>query len=1197
MNDSARYQELSDEQLMVIHKICESFEDDLQEQNSGVNHETIAEKLLAVDDTLKRSLFEELLAIEIEFKHNQIDSNQLDSYRKCFPDYTEEIQRVVSQLQALDSGSSTSPNPQDRSRREAYRPGSIIASGYQLVRKVGEGGMGQVWLAQQSIPVQRQVAIKLVKMGMDSSAMLARFELEKQALARMNHPNIAHVFDAGMTTLGQPFFVMEWVSGLPLNRYCDEKCLAIMQRLELFVTICTAVQHAHQKGIVHRDLKPSNIIVTTENGVAVPKVIDFGVAKSMEEQLCDSSVVTQMGVFLGTLAYMSPEQAGAPNGDVDTQSDIYTLGVVLYELLTGLRPIDAQRLNSLGLAAMIKVIQEEDPSRPSTRLSSNPSLSEMASVRSIDPNRFAATLRGELDWIVMKCLEKDRERRYATANTLALDIGRYLVDQPIEARPPSTGYKVAKFFSRNKGLVAAVSTMVLLLLGGIAGTGFGLVRAENARVDAVNAQWAESQRAESEKEARLEATKQKELAIAAAEEERLSKLSAETRLQQIERSNVILSDIFASLNPEAIALSNRPLQEVLIEKLVLAAKQLEGDSIGDPLIVASMQLRLAESLSGLSANGAAADLSVRASNTFRRLLGAEDPSTIQALTCQASYYVGDSRFDLGIETLNEVIRLRNAKNAVSALEDFNMEILLGVALHGKGEIEKAIPIIEVAVADITELLGDDDPETLSNKGILAEIYRKIGRPALAVEQLEAVYNSLKSSAGSNHPETLLVMVNFANALQNIGNLDESMTMYQNAFRRMKKILGRDHSLTLKTMGMLASLYKDIGDTDSAIALLEERMERMTLEVGVSDPNAARTMSDLSSAYLAAGQTDRAMELCKRAVEVMKKAEGPDHPDTLTVINTLAMIYQVKGDLETAKQMLEDNLESMRLKLRRNHPDTLTCLENLSGVYQDMGMVKESFPLLEEVISLERAILGAQHPNTLRTMNNLAVGYWMDKQLDKSIPIFEELVKQATALFGPKHPNTLMTMMNLGVNLKDSDDLEKARPLLERTYKDGKSIPQVVSQAGPHLLDVYAKLGDKDAAVEMSKKHLDLMRTQFAVDGSAYAELQYSVATILIKVAAYAEAESVLQSCLSYKDVQQPDEWETFRIRGLLGRVFFELGKNDRAQPLIESGYNGMLKHEEMIPADSKMFLQEMKEDLIRFYKATQQQDKADQFLD
>jgi len=359
--------------------------------------------------------------------------------------------------------------------------GGVIAGRYTLQQKIGDGGMGEVWLAKQTAPVKRRVALKLIKAGMDSRAVLGRFEQERQALAMMDHPNIARVLDGGMTPTGQPFFVMELVNGLPLNKFCDEIKLTPKERLELFVPICQAVQHAHQKGTVHRDLKPANILGTMIDGKPVPKVIDFGVAKATGGKLTDQTMSTSFGAVVGTLEYMSPEQTGYSNVDVDTRADIYSLGVILYQLLTGLVPIDATRLKKLALVEMIRAIQEEEPARPSTRLSTEQSLPSLAALRQTDAKRLMSMLQGELDWVVMKCLEKRRDRRYETASALSRDIQRYLADEPVEARPPSASYRMQKFVRRNKRPMIAASLVLLALVGGIIGTSLGFFQARSER--------------------------------------------------------------------------------------------------------------------------------------------------------------------------------------------------------------------------------------------------------------------------------------------------------------------------------------------------------------------------------------------------------------------------------------------------------------------------------------------------------------------------------------------------------------------------------------------------------------------------------------------------------------------------------------------------------------------------------------------
>jgi WD40 repeat protein/serine/threonine protein kinase len=359
--------------------------------------------------------------------------------------------------------------------------GTVIGS-YKLVEVIGEGGMGTVWLAQQSQPMKRLVALKVIKAGMDSRQVVARFEAERQALALMDHPNIAKVLDGGVTPDGRPYFVMELVKGVPITKFCDEHRLTPKQRLELFVPICQAIQHAHQKGIIHRDIKPSNVLVAPYDGKPVPKVIDFGVAKAAGQPLTDKTLVTGFGMVVGTPEYMSPEQAELNNQDIDTRSDIYSLGVLLYELLTGTTPIERGRFKKAAILEMLRLVREEEAPRLSTRLSSTEGRASIAAVRGTEPTRLAKDFRGELDWIAMKALEKDRTRRYETANALARDVQRFLADEIVEARPPSLRYRARKFVRRHKVRVLAGSLILLALVGGLIGTVFGVMEGKNQRV-------------------------------------------------------------------------------------------------------------------------------------------------------------------------------------------------------------------------------------------------------------------------------------------------------------------------------------------------------------------------------------------------------------------------------------------------------------------------------------------------------------------------------------------------------------------------------------------------------------------------------------------------------------------------------------------------------------------------------------------
>jgi serine/threonine protein kinase len=477
----------------------------------------------------------------------------------------------------------------------AEGPGSRIGP-YKLIEQIGEGGMGVVYVAEQTKPVRRKVALKVIKPGMDTMQVIARFEAERQALALMDHPNIAKVFDAGATESGRPYFVMELVRGIPITDYCDREQLSIPERLELFVLVCRAVQHAHQKGVIHRDQKPSNVLVTVIDGAAVPKIIDFGVAKATGASLTERTLYTGFAQLIGTPLYMSPEQAELSGVDVDTRSDIYSLGVLLYELLTGTTPFDSETLKRAAFDELRRIIREQEPPKPSTRLSSlGATLTTVSANRKVEARKLDRTVRGELDWIVMKALEKDRNRRYETANNFAADVMRYLTDRPVEACPPSTWYRFSKYARRNR---AALTTAVLVALALVAGTAVSVWQAAQAR-----------------------------------------RAGAEARRRARESRQVVdflVKDVFGSIAPDKLRERQRQGRGVTVLDLLNDADENLAQRFADqPLVEASIRMALAEAFRTVWEAGPMGTNAARAAELRTRWLGPEHPETLDALEDQA----------------------------------------------------------------------------------------------------------------------------------------------------------------------------------------------------------------------------------------------------------------------------------------------------------------------------------------------------------------------------------------------------------------------------------------------------------------------------------------------------------------------------------------------------------------------------------
>ncbi len=572
--------------------------------------------------------------------------------------------------------------PTQECREPGSYVGETIAGRYKLIEMIGEGGMGTVFMAQQTAPVKRVVAVKIVKAGMDSKAVLARFEAERQALAMMDHPNIARVLDAGSTESGRPFFVMELVKGTPITTYCDQHRLTPRQRLELFLPVCQAIQHAHQKGVIHRDVKPSNVLVAMYDDKPVPKVIDFGLAKATGQLLTEKTLMTGFGAIVGTLQYMSPEQAGLNNLDIDTRSDVYSLGVVLYELLTGTTPLDRRSLGEAALLEVLRIVREVDAPRPSAKLSTSEALPSIAANRNIEPAKLAKLMQGELDWLLLKALEKDRARRYETANGLARDIQHYLADEVVEARPPSTAYRLRKFVRRHKGRVLAASLVLLVLLAGICGTTFGLIRAEQQKQRAEAGEKLAGQRL-----TRVEEEKRVAQAVRNFLQNKLLG-QADTSVQANALLNAGGSSAEAKLNPTIRELLDRAALE-------LAPDKIEANFPNEPLVQAELLNTVGDTYRGVGEYDRAIQFLTRAAELLKTHVGADHADTLATISRLAEAY-------------------RQAEKLPQAIELFKR------------------------VSDAFEKkLGPDDPDTLRALNDLANTYRSAGKLPQGIELLRA----------------------------------------------------------------------------------------------------------------------------------------------------------------------------------------------------------------------------------------------------------------------------------------------------------------------------------------------------------------------------------------------------------------------------------------------------------------------------
>jgi tetratricopeptide (TPR) repeat protein/tRNA A-37 threonylcarbamoyl transferase component Bud32 len=684
----------------------------------------------------------------------------------------------------------------------AEAAGTLIAGRYKLLQQIGEGGMGSVWMADQTEPVKRRVAVKLIRVERGPSRMiLSRFEAERQAIALMDHPHISRLLDAGTTAAGSPFFVMELVKGVPLNEYCDQHKLRIRDRLDLFTQICSAVQHAHQKGIIHRDLKPSNILVESHDGKPVPKVIDFGLAKATSAlQLSEHTLFTAFGSVMGTPLYMAPEQATFNAVDVDTRADVYALGVILYELLTGTTPITRESMKQAALDELLRLIREQEAPTPSSRLSTIQTTPSVAANRQMEPQKLGRFVKGELDWIVMKALSKERDRRYETASGFARDIERFLNDEAVAAGPPSAGYRVRKFVRRYRGRVIAAGLVLLALLVGVAGTTVGLFEARRQEARA-------NERAEGERQATRKA-------LAAAAEERKAKETVEAVLGFVE------DKIFAAARPKGQE-GGQGYDVRMADAITAALPAIEGGFRDRPLIEARLRTTIGRSFYFLGKYEQLLGQTEAALALCRRELGPDHPDTLGSMRRLAVCYSLLGRHAEALRLGEEALALLKAKLGPDHPDTLRTMLNLAQIYASLGRYDEALNLGQETLALKKARLGPDHPDTLGTMGNLGNYYSALGRQAEALKVREETLALQKAKLGPSHPNTLNTMNNLANSYSALGRHAEALKLSEETLALKKARLGPDHPATLQSMMDLAGCNMAAGRPREARALLEE----------------------------------------------------------------------------------------------------------------------------------------------------------------------------------------------------------------------------------------------------------------------------------------------------------------------------------------------------------------------------------------
>ncbi len=1008
-------------------------------------------------------------------------------------------------------------------------PSPPAVPGYELLGVLGEGGMGIVYRARHR-ELDRVVALKMIKPGsLVGTEVVARFRTEAEAVARLQHPNVVQIFEVGEWG-GQPYFTLEYCAGGSLDRKLAGTPLPPWDAARLVEMLARAMAVAHAQNIIHRDLKPHNVLLAADGS---PKITDFGLARKLDE-----AGLSLSGEIIGTPSYMAPEQARGDLKAVGPPADVYAVGAVLYELLTGRPPFKA----ATKLETVMQVLADEP----------------------VPPRRLQPKTPRDLETICLKCLAKEPAKRYAAAQALADDLQRFRMGEPIVARPVGQVQRLVKWARRRPAVAALSGALVAAVVLGFALVTWKWLEELEARAQAEIREREATEARDNEKTARKKAAKAAEAegkakteAQRAAEQERKARALAEKRLRQVETGNEILVSIFRDVDPRAEQKGGDPLQVQLGKYLDQAAKLLDAETVGDRLAVARLQAQLGVAYLGLGYPKRAIPLFSKALQGLEGEFGPDTLPTLGVMNNLGRAYLDAGQLAEALPLLERTLELSKAKQREEHPATLTSMNNLAMAYRAVGKSKMALDLDLKTLALREKVLGPDHPDTLTSMNNLAASYRADGKPESALPLLEKVHERTEAKRGPKDYYTLMSMNNLAVGYLETKKPHLALPLLEKVLDLAKERLAHDHPYTLTCMNSLVGAYRDTKQLDKAVPLMERTLELRKARQGSEHPDTLNSMYNLGSAYMATGKHEAAIRLLTEAVPLLKAKLSVDNAYTLRTMSQLAGAYLAVDEVDLALPLYEEVLQKGKSRLGPNHQDTLRSINNLIGAYQTAGKLDLTIAQKEQRLERIKANLGPSHLFTLSCMNTLAMAYWAAGQRERALPLFGETLQLLKANLGTENPNTHACMDNLAFAYEQTGAFAKAEPLRQE------------------LLAAYRKKPRPDRA--------------------QIADAQVKLGSTQLHQQKFADAEATLRQGYAQFLKLQPRGWNTFNTQSLLGAALLGQKKYADAEPLLLDGYHGMKARAAQIPAAARSRLVEAAERLVALYDAWDRPEAATQW--